>query len=290
MPELLVAKHDGRVMVRVPLAGRRRLSIGRSPRCDLRLNASSISRRHALLFAHAGQWHIVDTGSRTGVFAGLEKVRHRILDPDSWTRIGPAYLWLDLKEKGQGVTPPTDLGSLSLAKDDAIGEMAELLLPTDAEVIGWPASSDKPSKTRLVVLDATASGLERYRLDGRELVTIGRSAECDIVLHDDKVSRLHCVLYTETNDRWCVTDAGSAGGVRVEGRATRRRRLVPERLIRVGSSVLWLEQPVSSPDDSDAEASAAGDAFVGESAFFDAPDDLQPPAEEPRPPHAATRG
>ena len=102
MAELLVAKHDGQVAVRVPLDDRRKLTLGRSHRCDLRLDSSSISRRHALLFEYDSQWHLVDTGSRTGIHCELEQVPHVVLHDDRWARIGPAYLWL---RDGDDVAP-----------------------------------------------------------------------------------------------------------------------------------------------------------------------------------------
>ena len=95
MAVLLVAERDGTVRCQVELDRRRKLTIGRSHRCDLRLTPRAISRRHALLFEHAGEWHLVDTGSRTGVYSGPERVRHFKFDADQWARLGPAYLWLD---------------------------------------------------------------------------------------------------------------------------------------------------------------------------------------------------
>ena len=83
---LLVAKHDGTVVKRVSLRNRDKLAIGRSHRCDLVLTASSVSRRHALLFVHAGQWHLVDTGSRFGIQSMEGTVRQLLLIPGA----GPA--------------------------------------------------------------------------------------------------------------------------------------------------------------------------------------------------------
>ncbi len=216
---LLVAKHDGTVIKRVSLRNRDKLTIGRSQRCELVLTSSSVSRRHALLFSHAGQWHLVDTGSRFGLHSAEGLMRHLILIAGRWARIGPAYLWLGQEEPGSLATPT-----------------APLAKPGDTE-----PPSVSGSFARLVVADAAGSTLQRWDLSDRDLVTIGSSAQCDVILSDPHVSPLHCVLYTEHRG-WYVTDAASAGGTFVLGGPTRRRRLALERLVRVGTSLLWLDR------------------------------------------------
>ncbi|MHC5001814.1 MAG: FHA domain-containing protein [Planctomycetota bacterium] len=257
MTELLVAKHDGQVAVRVPLDERRKLTIGRSHRCDLHLAARSISRRHALLFRHESEWHLVDTGSRTGIHRELERVAHVTLEEDRWVRIGPAYLWL--RQNGTGATAPI--------RPAAWPSLPPADLGLEGELDGAPP----PTGPRIVYADAAGSSLERFDLEGLDLVTVGRSPRCDLALNDQQVSRLHCVLYTEHRG-WCVTDAGSDTGTRVEGRVTRRRVLVPERLIRIGGSLLWLER-TSRELARDESGESRGLAITPDSAFFDDPDD-----------------
>jgi pSer/pThr/pTyr-binding forkhead associated (FHA) protein len=100
---------------------------------------------------------------------------------------------------------------------------------------------------RLTVTDAVTLHIEspagarrRICLDDRQKLTIGRSTDCDLILFDPAVSRLHCVLY-EDNGRWCVSDAASSGGVRVNGRRVLRRRLKEGDVISVGGARLWLD-------------------------------------------------
>jgi hypothetical protein len=49
-------------------------------------------------------------------------------------------------------------------------------------------------------------------------VSIGRAANCDIVVRDSSVSKLHAHLWQVTSDSAVVTDAKSANGTCIDGR------------------------------------------------------------------------
>ena len=48
--------------------------IGRDPEAEIRLEGSTVSRRHARLVVHADQVVLEDSGSKNGTFRGLERV------------------------------------------------------------------------------------------------------------------------------------------------------------------------------------------------------------------------
>ena len=54
-------------------------SIGRSKRCDIFLNDSTVSREHAVLLRRDDGWSITDTDSKAGVFVNGEKISERII-------------------------------------------------------------------------------------------------------------------------------------------------------------------------------------------------------------------
>lgn len=62
--------------------------------------------------------------------------------------------------------------------------------------------------------------LSLRKLMGGRPIRIGRSFECDIVLHNAKVSSLHCELF-EANGRLMLRDVNSRNGTRVNGRSLR---------------------------------------------------------------------
>jgi hypothetical protein len=66
-------------------------------------------------------------------------------------------------------------------------------------------------------------------------ITIGRTANNDIVIADHSVSRLHA--YVRTSDGWLVADAGSKNGSWLDGAPLEPRReipLPPRSLLRLG--------------------------------------------------------
>ena len=71
----------------------------------------------------------------------------------------------------------------------------------------------------------------RRRLD--RAITIGRSSECDVSLHDIQLSRRHCRL-ERTRQGWMVTDLGSKNGTVIDGRVVIHHLLRPGEVIEIG--------------------------------------------------------
>lgn len=69
------------------------------------------------------------------------------------------------------------------------------------------------------------------RLDGP--LTIGRSPDCDVSLHDILLSRHHCRL-ERTREGWVLSDLGSKNGTVIDGRPVTRHALRPGEVIRIG--------------------------------------------------------
>jgi pSer/pThr/pTyr-binding forkhead associated (FHA) protein len=245
MAELLVSRKDGELLLTVDLTGRSKLTLGRSPRCDLTLDAASISRRHALLIDHAGSWILLDTGSSTGIFNGEERTRCLQLAEGQWARIGPAYLWIDggtdAAASGNAAAAGIEASAAKRMPDPTPRSEAPAQDPLLAALAPEPSQPpDSPGGAVLLVTDLGGALIERRSLTAREKFTVGRSKRCDLTLADPAVSRLHCVLYLE-GKRWCVADADSSGGTRVEGCIAHRRRLEDHMLIRVGGYLLRVE-------------------------------------------------
>ena len=287
MTALLVGRHDGTLVKRIELRGRSRLGIGRSPRCDLTLSASAISRRHALLFRHDHTWHLIDTGSRNGIVTAAGRVQHfEFVEADGWARVGPAYLWIQMEPEAPGAGDG--------AGSDILPTLVpEATVPVDADVVSAllddaPPPTPKRQRIGLAVIDAGAARIRRFDLSDRELVTVGRDAACDVTLDDGDVSPLHCVLYTE-HSGWCVADTDSRSGTQTDGRTWWRRRLVSDQLVRIGGSLMWIEGGGEHHRRRDVDVDvvdAAGETLAGgaadvhdaapvraESAFLDEPGD-----------------
>jgi hypothetical protein len=80
-------------------------------------------------------------------------------------------------------------------------------------------------------------GDERTIPLGADTVTIGRLADCDIVLKDKGASRKHAQL-KRRDGRWTLTDLGSTNGTRLNGQTVQTRELADGDKITIGTTVI----------------------------------------------------
>jgi diguanylate cyclase (GGDEF)-like protein len=66
--------------------------LGRDTGCDLVLDVSDVSRRHARIREEAGGHVLEDLGSRNGTFVGRERVKRLTLAPGDFFRLGSVVL------------------------------------------------------------------------------------------------------------------------------------------------------------------------------------------------------
>ncbi|MEM7199493.1 MAG: FHA domain-containing protein [Planctomycetota bacterium] len=110
----------------VPLSGAQ-LSVGRHPDCDLVLESSAVSRRHAQIVAHDGVFFVEDAGSRNGVFLNGTKLdparRHALRHKDVLSLSDCRLLFLTCRDEAE----LQSLATIHLDRD-RIGQEAEKLL------------------------------------------------------------------------------------------------------------------------------------------------------------------
>lgn len=87
-------------------------------------------------------------------------------------------------------------------------------------------------QARLIAYPSDAAALPRWLASG-ERMRIGRSAECELVLEDSSVSRVHAELVAEEGG-WRLRDLGSKNGVHVDGMPVRDLLLPPSCWLRLG--------------------------------------------------------
>ena len=80
-------------------------------------------------------------------------------------------------------------------------------------------------------------GAERTVALASDTVTIGRLADCDVVLKDKGASRKHVQLKL-TRRCWTLTDLGSTNGTRLNGQTVQSRELADGDKITIGTTVI----------------------------------------------------
>jgi Protein of unknown function (DUF3662)/FHA domain len=80
-------------------------------------------------------------------------------------------------------------------------------------------------------------GGERMVALSSDTVTIGRLADCDVVLKDKGASRKHAQL-KRSDGTWMLTDLGSTNGTRLNGQTVQSRELSDGDTITIGTTVI----------------------------------------------------
>lgn len=109
----------------------------------------------------------------------------------------------------------------------------DLAAPATATAVGQPNPQRKPTRqgrARPRNLVVTHGSLQGTVLPlGSAQVTIGRAADCTLVVDDDYASSHHARLY-QTEGRWIVEDLGSTNGTWID-----RTRITGPTLLEIGS-------------------------------------------------------
>lgn len=228
-----------------------RIVIGRSAGSDVRLPDPSVSLRHASIRAQGAEYAIVDEGSTNGTWVGGVKLgpqTPRLVKSGDLVRVG--RVWLELVVGQKPATP--DLGL-------ATRDLALALVRNAMDAVG----DDTVAKVRVV--EGPDIGAELRLLDEGRLYLLGRAEKCELPLADEDASREHAAVIRRSA-QVLIRDLGSRNGVHLgDMRLTPDRDVVwrPPTMVRIGQSVLALDEPVSVAL---AELEAAADEIVPDAA------------------------
>jgi pSer/pThr/pTyr-binding forkhead associated (FHA) protein len=231
---ITVVIHSGRPSeARLTFDGMHRVVIGRGPSCDVRLPDASVSHRHAYLLAEGPDFVLFDEASTNGTFVGSVRIAprtSRIVRSGDWVRLG--RVWLELR---------IDQGPITR---DVAGATRDLALALVSQAL---AARGKERTTRVRVVEGADQGDTLALDEEARAYVLGRGAHCDLPLSDTDVSREHTRI-TRRGNLVVVCDLGAKNGtwlgeIRVETNADATWR--PAQMMRVGRSVIALEEPVA---------------------------------------------
>ncbi len=131
-----------------------------------------------------------------------------------------------------------DLVGRELAPAEA-GAVAATVEPTVQPRRGG-SRKRRGKEPRVLAIDTGTHAGARLQLV--DLVRIGRSADCELLLDDDYVSTRHATLALDDDRRWVLTDLGSTNGTFVnETRVTAPTVVTAADTMRIGRTQLRLE-------------------------------------------------
>ncbi len=213
-----------------------RLTIGRDPKNDVVLKQDGISGFHAEIHTENDRSQLVDLGSANGSYVNGKKVsgRRKIKAWDSITLDVVDIEVVDTEGRRPTVVRP------AVSAGSAAGVSATAKTSVRPAVGGLEATrAASGNKPRLV---GTAGAISGKTFDIPGNVTIGRSAENDIVIEDTSVSGNHARL-KPADGGWVIEDLSSTNGVYVNGSKVKRNQLKDGDRVRLGKAELRFEHP-----------------------------------------------
>lgn len=239
-----------------------RIVIGRSDGSDVRLPDPSVSLRHASIRADGANYTILDEGSTNGTAVGgvkLPPLTPRLLKTGDLVRVG--RVWLEISIGSRAPTP-----DLALATRDLALAMVKRAMEAHGD----------DTRAKLRVVEGPDLGAELTLSEDNRAYVLGRAERCDLPLADEDASREHATVLRK-NGQVFITDKGSSNGVFLG-----EQKLTPDReavwrgtaMVRIGQSVLALEEPVGS--------------MLADLAAL--PDEKLPAEAEPAPPPSSIAG
>jgi Protein of unknown function (DUF3662)/Inner membrane component of T3SS, cytoplasmic domain len=99
------------------------------------------------------------------------------------------------------------------------------------------ASEDGDTSGEHASVVVREDGAERTVALSSDTVTVGRLADCDVVLRDKGASRKHAQLKLR-DGTWTLTDLGSTNGTRLNGQTVQSRELSDGDRITIGTTVI----------------------------------------------------
>jgi serine/threonine protein kinase len=199
----------------VPLTEKRYL-IGSSPRRQIRLEGPYISRLHARIDRLPdGTYNIRDVRSTNGVWLGnqrLAKGEPTHMVGKQIFRIGT--YWIKFEAKAV-------LGAVSDKEDEQAGDQIDtvpMIKPLDQEMppISEPGISHEVRASDRLILFSEDHPLQIIPLN-KQIMTLGRGSNQDIILRGKRVSRSHAVLELKRDGNIQYTDLSSTNGTWMGG-------------------------------------------------------------------------
>jgi pSer/pThr/pTyr-binding forkhead associated (FHA) protein len=222
------ADADACRVVDVPL-GTGEISIGRKAGSAIELPLAAVSASHARLFRDGSSYRVEDLGSANGTLLGSRRLLPRVPVPIA---VGETLDVAGVRLRFDGELPDRDR-----AMEGGTDTLARRLVH-DVFAACPPAES-----ARLIGMDGPGAGCELRLVCVERALIVGRGESCDLILHDEDVSREHLAI-ERTDAGVTLEDLGSKNGVEVQGRAVSGRcRLRDGDVVRIGQTTLRLLDP-----------------------------------------------
>jgi pSer/pThr/pTyr-binding forkhead associated (FHA) protein len=207
------------------------MTVGRKD-CDITIDNTMISSRHAKLDLDDQILSVKDLGSTNGTFVNGRPITEAILEAGDEIKFDKIVF--TVKGPGRSSAKTAVHSALNLAKTQVLNAAA-------AKPRVKPAPDHYAPSQALLEVVKGHSGRQNFKLRGSSL-TIGRMAENDIVLTDEMVSGCHAQL-RGAGGIWTIEDKGSTNGTLINNTKVTRKVLKPGDRLGIGQVELCFKDP-----------------------------------------------
>jgi pSer/pThr/pTyr-binding forkhead associated (FHA) protein len=202
------------------LIGQGKVTIGRSPECDIKIDNPAISRKHASIEFSDGGYIVADLGSSNGTFLNGQPLKApEALNPGD--TIGLAKFELVFQED-----PRSELDKMTGGMDMESTMMVDSEKMVQAFHSSGQAEPASSGPRKLVVLkgDTNTKELEIKR----DVITIGKADTCDLTVKGFFLDKIEATL-THKQGKYYLAPFG--GSVKIND-----EKLDKERVLKVGDT------------------------------------------------------
>lgn len=185
------------------------ITIGRADGNTIQLTERNVSRQHARIFEHNGQFMIEPMSARYG----LRRIDGTVVDGPEPISPGSAFLVGDFRVSAQA--PPSASRPVPSvpAQTGPLRPPRDLLSGPSPRAEGTAVMPAAPAK--LVIVSSNFAGQE-FPL-ARQQMIIGRAEDSDIIIDHRSVSSHHAKLVRDANGAYQIVDLESKNGLRIGG-------------------------------------------------------------------------
>jgi pSer/pThr/pTyr-binding forkhead associated (FHA) protein len=257
----LVSLADGREYQ----VGEGPLVFGRDAACDVVIESTDVSRRHAFIKNGPEGYVLEDTSANGALVNGVPIDRRLVLKRGDVLRFGPA----DFRFYAEAAPAP------SAPPPGAAHRLFDTVHGIPAMVPAFPSRPTAPPPLATVLI--RNGGLRGQRLPIRTpVVNIGRAEYNDLVLGEESVSASHAKLQRR-DGAWFLTDLESTNGTFVDGEQVHGEvPLLPGSTVRLGDVTVLFD-----PSDTRGGSPVGGTRVVGAIAIPDTPRIVPAPPATP---------
>lgn len=221
----LVSQSDGREYQ----IGEAPLVFGRDAACDVVIESTDVSRRHAVIVNGPGGYVLEDISANGILVNGTPAGERRLLIRGDVVKIGPAEFRFY-----------ADAARLDSPPPGAAHRLFDTVHGIPAMVPAFPSRPTAPPPLATVLI--RSGGMRGQRLPIRTpVVNIGRADYNDLVFGEESVSASHAKLQRR-EELWVLTDLGSTNGTFVDGEQVHGEvALMPGSTVRFGDLTLLFD-------------------------------------------------